>query len=156
MKTRVCLKYFVNDCGCLLKNKQTKGFRQASFFIKITKFLPKSLPKLLAKIILFLLFKLASSFNWPWVLIWTRALARNFPQKLGTYLPNCWKVFSVVPVFMNIGERSTEKNYHPASILSVVTKICTKLLNNKLVNHLQKSGFFLIFISVPMNQLQIF
>ena len=27
--------------------------------------------------------------------------------------PDCWKVFSVVPVFKNIGENSTAKNYLP-------------------------------------------
>ena len=27
--------------------------------------------------------------------------------------PDCWKVSSVVPVFKNVGERSTSKNYHP-------------------------------------------
>ena len=32
---------------------------------------------------------------------------------------DCWKVSSVVPVFKNVGERSTAKNYHPVSLLSV-------------------------------------
>ena len=27
--------------------------------------------------------------------------------------PDCWKVSSVVPVFKNVGERSTAKNYRP-------------------------------------------
>ena len=31
--------------------------------------------------------------------------------------PDCWKV----PVFKNVGERSTTKNYHPVSLLSVVS-----------------------------------
>ena len=34
--------------------------------------------------------------------------------------PDCWKISSVVPVFKNVGERSTAKNYHPVSLLSVV------------------------------------
>ena len=29
--------------------------------------------------------------------------------------PDCWKVSSVVPVFKNVGERSTAKNYQPVS-----------------------------------------
>ena len=37
--------------------------------------------------------------------------------------PDCWKVSSVVPVFKNVEERSTAKNYHPVSLLSVVSKI---------------------------------
>ena len=36
--------------------------------------------------------------------------------------PDCWKVSSVVPVFKNVGERSTAKNYRPV-ILSVVSKV---------------------------------
>ena len=36
--------------------------------------------------------------------------------------PDCLKASSVVPVFQNVGERSTAKNYCPASLLSVVSK----------------------------------
>ena len=35
--------------------------------------------------------------------------------------PDCWKVSSVVPVFKNVGERSTAKNYCPVSLLFVVS-----------------------------------
>ena len=35
--------------------------------------------------------------------------------------PDCWKVSSVVPVFKNVGKRSTNKNYHLVSRLSVVS-----------------------------------
>ena len=52
--------------------------------------------------------------------------------------PDWWKVSSMVPVFMNVGERSTAKNYHPVSLLSVVSKVFEKLLNNKFVYYLQK------------------
>ena len=31
--------------------------------------------------------------------------------------PDCWKVSLVVPVFKNVGERSTAKNYRPVSLL---------------------------------------
>ena len=27
--------------------------------------------------------------------------------------PNCWKVLSVIPLFRDVGERSTAKNYRP-------------------------------------------
>ena len=40
--------------------------------------------------------------------------------------PDCWKVSSVVPVFKNVGERSTAKNYRPVRI----------------VDHLEKCGLF--------------
>ena len=56
--------------------------------------------------------------------------------------PDCWKVSSVVPVFKNVGERSTAKNYRPISLLSVVSKVFEKLVNNKIVDHLEKSGLF--------------
>ena len=35
--------------------------------------------------------------------------------------PDSWKVLSVVPVFKNVGERSTAKIYHPVNLLSVVS-----------------------------------
>ena len=56
--------------------------------------------------------------------------------------PDCWKVSSVVSVFNNVGERSTAKNYHPVHVLSVVTKVFEKLVNNRIVDNLEKCGFF--------------
>ena len=44
--------------------------------------------------------------------------------------PDCWKVSSVAPVFKNVEERSTAKNYRPVSLLSVVSKVFEKLVNN--------------------------
>ena len=57
-------------------------------------------------------------------------------------LPDCWKVSSVVPVFKNVGERSTAKNYRPVSLLSVVSKVFEKLANNRIVDDLEKCGLF--------------
>ena len=37
--------------------------------------------------------------------------------------PDCWKVSLVVPVFKNVRERFTAKNYHPVSLLFVVSKV---------------------------------
>ena len=56
--------------------------------------------------------------------------------------PDCWKVSSVVPVFKNVGERSTAKNYHPVSLLPVVSKVFEKLVNIRIVDHLEQSGRF--------------
>ena len=56
--------------------------------------------------------------------------------------PDCWKVSSVVPVFKNVGERSTAKIHHPVSLLSVVSKVFEKLVNNRIVDHLEKCGLF--------------
>ena len=56
--------------------------------------------------------------------------------------PDCWKFSSVVPIFKNVGERSTAKNYCPVSLLSVVSKVFEKLVNNRIVDHLEKCGLF--------------
>ena len=48
----------------------------------------------------------------------------------------------MVPVFKNFGERSTTKNCRPDSLLSVVSKVFEKLLNNRIVDHLEKCGHF--------------
>ena len=56
--------------------------------------------------------------------------------------PDCWKVSLVIPVFKNVGEMSTAKNYHPVSLLSVVSKAFEKLVNNRIVDHLEKCGLF--------------
>ena len=37
----------------------------------------------------------------------------------------------MVPVFKNVGERSTTENYRPASLLSVISGIFQKLVNNR-------------------------
>ena len=48
----------------------------------------------------------------------------------------------MVHVFKNVGKRSTAKNYHPVSLLSVVSKVFEKLVNNRIVDHLQKCDLF--------------
>ena len=72
--------------------------------------------------------------------------------------PGCWKVLSVVPVFKNVGERSTAKNFRPVSLLSVVSKVFENLVNKRTVDHLEKCGLFLIssmFLGL-LDQLLIF
>ena len=48
----------------------------------------------------------------------------------------------MVPVFKNVGERSTAKNYCPFSLLSVVSNVFEKLVNKRIVDHLEKRGLF--------------
>ena len=48
----------------------------------------------------------------------------------------------MVPVFNNVGERSTTKNYRPVSLLSVDSKVFEKFVNIKIVDHLEKCGLF--------------
>ena len=51
----------------------------------------------------------------------------------------------MVHVFENVGERSAAKNYHPVSLLSVVSRAFEKLVNNRIVDHLSKCGPFFDF-----------
>ena len=48
----------------------------------------------------------------------------------------------LVPLFKKVGERSTAKKYRPVSLLSVVRKVFEKFVNNRIVDHLEKYGFF--------------
>ena len=58
----------------------------------------------------------------------------------------------MVPVFKNAGEMSAAKNCHP------VSKVFEKLKNNRIVDHLEKCGLFLMsnMVLSCLNQLQIF
>ena len=69
--------------------------------------------------------------------------------------PDCRKVSSVVPVFKNVGERSTAKSYCPISLLSVVSKVFGKLVNDIIFHNLDKCGLFVISSMVVglLNQL---
>ena len=48
----------------------------------------------------------------------------------------------MVPVFENVEEMSTPKSYHPRSLLSVDIKVFEKLVNNRIVDHLEKCNLF--------------
>ena len=50
----------------------------------------------------------------------------------------------MIPIFKNVGAKSMAKNFNPVSILSVVSKIFEKHLNNSLVYDLKKVVFCLI------------
>ena len=43
----------------------------------------------------------------------------------------------MISVFKNVGERSAAKNYHLVSLLSVISKVFEKLVNNEIANHLE-------------------
>ena len=51
----------------------------------------------------------------------------------------------MVPLFKNVGERSTAKNYHPVSLFPVVSKVFEKFVNNRIVDHPEKCGLFSYF-----------
>ena len=68
--------------------------------------------------------------------------------------PDCWKVSSVVTVFKNVMERSIDKNYRPVSLLSVVSRVFEKLVNNRIVDQPEKYGIFsLIFSQLYLKEL---
>ena len=54
-----------------------------------------------------------------------------------SYFTECWNFSYVVPVFNNLRERSVAKR-----LISVVSKIFEKLVNNGLVDHLKKIDLF--------------
>ena len=55
-----------------------------------------------------------------------------------SYFPDFCKVSSLVPLLKNVWERSMAKNYSPASLFYLVSKVSEKLGNNKLVDHSKK------------------
>ena len=70
-------------------------------------------------------------------------LAELFNKSLKeSCFPDFWKISLVVPVLKNVVERSTAKNYHPVSLFSLVSKFFEKLVNNTIVDHLEKCGVF--------------
>ena len=48
----------------------------------------------------------------------------------------------MVPVFKNVAEWSTAISFSPVSLISVVSKIFEKLVNNRIVDHLEKCDLF--------------
>ena len=62
----------------------------------------------------------------------------------GSYFPDCSKDPFVSSVFKNVGERSTAKNFCHVSLPSVIRKVFVKLVNNRIVDHLEKCGHFSI------------
>ena len=69
--------------------------------------------------------------------------------------PYCWKASLIVPVLENVEERSTAKNYHHVSRLSVVSKVFEKFLNNNLIDHIEKCGLFSSMVLGLLEELQI-
>ena len=59
--------------------------------------------------------------------------------------PDCWKVSTVDLVFKNVGERSTAKNYRAVRLLSMGSKVFEKILNNRILDRLEKFGLFCDF-----------
>ena len=54
--------------------------------------------------------------------------------------PDCWKVWLVAPIFKNVRERCTAKN--TTGFLSGVINVFEKLVNDRIVDHLEKCHLF--------------
>ena len=64
----------------------------------------------------------------------------------------------MLPIFKNVEESSAAKNYCSVSPF-VVHTVFEKLVNNRIVDHLEKCVFFFLISSIVLgllNQLQIF
>ena len=48
----------------------------------------------------------------------------------------------MVPIFKNVEEKFTARIYHSVSLPSVVSKVFEKLVNNRIVDCLEKCGLF--------------
>ena len=83
---------------------------------------------------------------WICFFMLTLVLAKLFSKCLKeSCFPDCWKAASVVPVFTNVGKRSTAKNYRRVNLLSIVSKVFEKLVNNTIIDHFEKYGLFYDF-----------
>ena len=71
---------------------------------------------------------------------------------------DCWKVSLVVLVFNNLEKGLLLKTTAQLVLFSVVIKVFEKLVNNMIVDHLEKCGLFLNFSMVLglLDQLQLF
>ena len=59
-----------------------------------------------------------------------------------SYVPEYWKVSSVVPVHKNVGKGLQLETTTLLAFFFVVSNIFEKLVNNRLVDHLEKYGLF--------------
>ena len=59
-----------------------------------------------------------------------------------TCFPDCWKISSVVPVLRMLGKGLKLKTTALSVFFSVVSKVFEKLVNNRIVDHLEKFGLF--------------
>ena len=58
--------------------------------------------------------------------------------------PDCCKISLVVLVFKNVEKRSMPKNCRSVNLLSAVSKVFEKFVNNWIIDPLEKLAFFLI------------
>ena len=150
MGQRCCLLHLIKQ-NCLLKNISVNSNLDDSgislpVFSSRTNLRLHSIsvtPKIVRKVIMNLDLSKASGPDCIPVVVLKNCEPEIFNKCLKeSCFPDCWKVSSVVPVFKNVGERSTAKNFCHVSLLSVVSKVFEKLVNNRIVDHLEKCCLF--------------
>ena len=60
----------------------------------------------------------------------------------GVFFCRLLECFICGPCIQECWERSPTKNYRPVSLLSGVSKVFEKLVNNRIVDHIEKCGLF--------------
>ena len=55
--------------------------------------------------------------------------------------PDSWKVARITPIFKD-GDRTEKSNYHPISVLPVISKLFEKLFFNQLYQYMKENGLF--------------
>ena len=82
---------------------------------------------------------------WTWTFIHTSRPVQYVSQRV--LFSMLLEVSLVVPVFKNVWERCTTKNERPVCLLTLVGKVFEKLVNNGIVDQLEKYGLFLCPVS---------
>ena len=59
------------------------------------------------------------------------------PMSLGSKFPEGYKTMKVRSIFKK-GKKTKPKNYRPASLLPVMSKVIARIVHNQLIEHLEK------------------
>ena len=99
-------------------------------------------PKMVKKVIMYLDLSKASGPDSVPVVVLKSWLNFSISFWRSLVFPDYWKVSPVALAFKNLGDRSTAKKYRPVSLLSLVSKVFEKFVNNMIDDHLEKCGLF--------------
>ena len=133
----------------LFNIKLGKSFKAHSIWSqnKIKQFLSANIQKWSTIASLTLAFSFCLQFVWYFknIKIDNKRIFQNYICLKKSCFPDCWKVSLILPVFKIIGERSTAENYCPVSFLFVLSKVFEKLVNDWIVDYLEKYSLFCYF-----------
>ena len=70
------------------------------------------------------------------------SLACLFNTSLATsQFPDSWKLARVTPIFKE-GDKTEKSNYHPISVLPVISRLFERLVASQLYQHMNDNGYF--------------